>query len=266
MVKARLHVVPRRIQLVVGVLLVCILLGLAIWQVTLLYFSAKEPQLVSYIVTLAALAVIGLFACYALFAAQTREALLATDQKTGVLSETEFNRFLEEELKRASRFCQSFSILFVDVNDFRNLNKRFGHAIGDLVLRDIAGILSDATRPNLDRVGRRGSASDEFMILLPMTDRKGGEIVAGKLKEAVAIHQLPDLSIELSISVGISDFPAVDTKKRLARMLQEADEQMLKDKEQLKVSRRASARDKKARAPENEQAESDTTVLRRVKP
>src|SRR5258706_12372007 len=99
---------------------------------------------------------------YALKLGETLEALreLAThDQLTGLLNRREFDRILEEEMERASRFGHSIALIMVDVDRFKQINDQHGHLVGDVILREVTKRLTAAVR-TVDRVTRFGG--DEF--------------------------------------------------------------------------------------------------------
>ncbi len=97
-----------------------------------------------------------------------RERVLSrADPLTGVANARAFHEGAREELARAHRHRRPLTILFVDLDDFKQVNDRFGHATGDAVLCSVAGTLARSVR-DTDRVGRLGG--DEFVVLLPETD------------------------------------------------------------------------------------------------
>jgi diguanylate cyclase (GGDEF)-like protein len=96
-----------------------------------------------------------------------REALrmqATTDGLTGLNNRTAIIEKLEEEMARAHRSHQSLSLVMVDVDHFKSINDSYGHQMGDRVLIDIAGRLTQSTR-TYDSVGRYGG--EEFLMVLP---------------------------------------------------------------------------------------------------
>jgi diguanylate cyclase (GGDEF)-like protein len=120
-----------------------------------------------------------------------RAALLAevahlsrTDGLTGLANRRHFDEVFERGWKSARRSGKPLSLLIVDADHFKRYNDRYGHAVGDEVLRGLARCLAaTAHRPD-DLVARIGG--EEFGILLPDTDAAGAMRVAGKVHEAVA--------------------------------------------------------------------------------
>lgn len=105
------------------------------------------------------------------------------DALTGAYTFRVLSERLEEELNRASRTGTSIAVLFVDLDKFKPVNDVHGHAAGNLILRNVARILSDATR-STDIVCRYGG--DEFVVILVNPDREGAGHVAEQIRERVA--------------------------------------------------------------------------------
>ncbi|MBI4650935.1 diguanylate cyclase [Candidatus Desantisbacteria bacterium] len=115
-----------------------------------------------------------------------------------------FNQQLREELKSSYRYNYPLLVLFIDIDEFKNVNDSFGHQFGDYVLTEVAQIIKNSTRET-DVACRYGG--DEFSIILPHTNQQGGNILAGRIKNRV--HKKEFISptgenIHTSISIGIS--------------------------------------------------------------
>lgn len=112
---------------------------------------------------------------------------------------------LDYELLTSSRNKQTFALLFIDLDHFKNINDALGHAIGDLVLIEVARRLQGAVREE-DTVARLGG--DEFNILLPRCNANGAAIVANKIVSVLAEPLLiGSYKLHVSPSIGISLFP-----------------------------------------------------------
>ena len=129
------------------------------------------------------------------------------DYLTGLKTRRYFEQALEQEVRRALRRRSSCALLLLDLDDFKQINDRYGHHAGDEVLRQFARILSRDMR-EVDTAARFGG--DEFAIILPDTDADGARFVATRIRESVrqVRFQLPEagdapLSLHLSIGVGI---------------------------------------------------------------
>ena len=132
------------------------------------------------------------------------------DPLTGLPNRALFDDRLEHELAHSKRHELSFAVMFMDLNDFKEINDTHGHDVGDIVLLTIAQRLKQITRED-DTVCRLGG--DEFLYLL--TEVQGDRdttTVVEKIIKAVCVPcdiQIRDLSISLNISasIGISMFP-----------------------------------------------------------
>lgn len=115
----------------------------------------------------------------ALHKSQKEERLAArTDFVTGAVNARCFNELLKMEIDRIRRYPHPFTVVFIDIDDFKVVNDLFGHQIGDFVLRAIASELKSQLRKS-DIVARVGG--DEFALLLPATARAEAEIVLYKV-------------------------------------------------------------------------------------
>ena len=132
------------------------------------------------------------------------EELALRDPLTGVLNHRAFQDALEIELRRARRESWPVAIVAVDVDGFRELNDRAGHAHGDALLVTIAHGLSENLRPG-DLCGRIGC--DEFMLALSRCDSEGAQEAISRLREGIEAQALAaDIGI-VSFSAGIAEFP-----------------------------------------------------------
>jgi diguanylate cyclase (GGDEF)-like protein len=133
------------------------------------------------------------------------EKQAVTDPLTGLGNSRRFREALAAELKRSDRTGRPFSIVFVDIDDFKDINDRIGHVEADYTLTAIGRSLSAQLRGS-DLVCRWGG--DEFIIMLPETERQEAGVLAERLREAVATC---DKCAGATISLGVACFP-VDGK------------------------------------------------------
>ncbi len=122
-----------------------------------------------------------------------------TDALTGLANRASFTAALEGAL--ADDTQQAVSVLFVDMDSFKEINDRLGHQAGDQVLREVATRLRRASRPG-DVCGRLGG--DEFAVLLPGADARTAAVVAQRVAAAVRapLRRAGDVVVPLSASVG----------------------------------------------------------------
>jgi diguanylate cyclase (GGDEF)-like protein len=116
------------------------------------------------------------------------------------------NEFLAKETERSRRTHRRFSVVVTDVDDFKKINDRYGHASGDTVLKEIVGGMIRSTR-EYDTVGRYGG--EEFLLILPEVDKKTAIIVCDRLRRKIAeqeIEIMQDERISVTASFGIASF------------------------------------------------------------
>jgi diguanylate cyclase (GGDEF)-like protein len=137
------------------------------------------------------------------------EARTVRDPLTQVSNHTHFLEKLRAEVTRSLRQRTPVTVLYVDVDNFKGFNDRFGHPLGDTLLITLTQILRECVRAS-DEVGRVGG--DEFAIMLPNTDAAGGEVLAEKLRSRIAqtrfAGDLTEPAAHLTVSVGVASFPA----------------------------------------------------------
>ena len=124
------------------------------------------------------------------------------DPLTRVANRRGFEERIAYEVARHTRECRPFAVVAIDLDGFKGVNDRFGHAAGDELLRDVAAALTATVREQ-DTVARLGG--DEFCVLAPETEREGGLHLAAKLTRAIT--QVTTGVEALSGSVGLAVFP-----------------------------------------------------------
>ncbi len=145
-----------------------------------------------------------------------------TDSKTGLLNAQHFMRRAAAELAAMQRQRQPMAILMADLDLLREVNNRFGHLAGDVVLEGIGKVIRDTIRQG-DIAGRFGG--EEFAIVLPNTALPEAQAIAGRLRKAVETMlftvETEAQPLRITMSIGVASYPAPDTS--LAQLLHEAD-------------------------------------------
>lgn len=129
--------------------------------------------------------------------------LAECDPMTGLANRRRFDRLLALEWRRAQREHQPLALLMVDVDHFKRYNDRYGHPAGDLCLKRLSVILSEAARRPGDLAVRMGG--EEFALLLPNTGLAGAAAIAAGLREALTLAAIPHadgVGGQVTISLG----------------------------------------------------------------
>lgn len=149
------------------------------------------------------------------------------DFLTQVPNRRAFDKRLHEEIERFRRGGPTFSLVLVDIDHFKQVNDRYGHATGDEVLRRVAQIL-EGDRRNTDFVARFGG--EEFAILLPCTDEYQAAMLIDRVRETLEKLSIAagGTVITVTISAGVAEMLPAD--KGTATLLQRADERLYRAK------------------------------------
>lgn len=130
------------------------------------------------------------------------DKLASTDPLTGLYNRRLFYQRLDEEVSRAGRRVSPITLVFLDIDLFKEVNDTYGHQAGDMVLKQLAKIMTRLLRAS-DVLGRVGG--EEFMILLPDTPGKPGLEVAERLRKRVeeSTFSYHNQTIHITISAGV---------------------------------------------------------------
>lgn len=134
---------------------------------------------------------------------------------------------LKEWFARSKRYGTPFSLIYFDLNGLKRVNDKYGHQAGDLLLRSVVAAIKKLLRES-DMLFRMGG--DEFMVLCPDTDKRGADICAERMQDAVKAVTIIDQNI--SFAYGISH--SVDLYKDMDEMLSTADKLMYQCKKEMK--------------------------------
>jgi len=139
---------------------------------------------------------------------QRTKELSSRDELTGLFNRRYFFEHLETEIQRARRYRRAFTILMLDLDQFKHYNDTHGHLCGDQVLRQAGELLVSNTR-RADVVARFGG--EEFVILLPEIDKQGGALVAEKIRTKLALYPFHGRERQpngqLTVTVGLAAYP-----------------------------------------------------------
>ena len=133
--------------------------------------------------------------------------LSAIDGLTGLHNHREFQKRLEEEVKRASRYGTILSLLMIDIDYFKRFNDAYGHQTGDLVLRLISAAMLQEVR-SYDLAARYGG--EEMAIILPETGNSEAFAFSERIRkqiQEVPIHVSGSKIVHVTVSIGIASFP-----------------------------------------------------------
>jgi diguanylate cyclase (GGDEF)-like protein len=170
------------------------------------HFSTFDLKLLTTIADYAAIAMEKLYYIQALRRTAT------TDHLTGLYNRRLLLPYIKREIERAKRDQTSFCLLFIDVNDFKQVNDTRGHDAGDSVLRQTAEILRRVMR-KVDFICRWGG--DEFVVVLPGQNREGAQRIKDRLLADTELQQL-FAEFQIGLSVGIQEARDGDAAEILA--------------------------------------------------
>jgi len=135
------------------------------------------------------------------------EEISMTDDLTGLYNIRFLNQSIDIEIERSHRFGSIFSLIFMDIDDLKKVNDRFGHLTGSRVLIETARILRENLR-KVDIIIRYGG--DEFVIIMPQTSKESGFMVADRLRRTIeesVFLKSEDHPVRITASFGVASFP-----------------------------------------------------------
>ena len=135
--------------------------------------------------------------------AERVEELAQTDDLTGVLNRRHIMKAMNDEMARAQRSAAPCSVAMIDLDCFKQINDRFGHPVGDEVLRSFA-ITMSANARNIDQLGRYGG--EEFLLVLPQASKEHATEAVDRLRGIVAGLDWTAISdgLVVTISAGVT--------------------------------------------------------------
>jgi len=128
------------------------------------------------------------------------------DSLTNVFNRRYYLKRFKEELERSIKFKHTFSCLMVDIDYFKSFNDRYGHLVGDAILREISRTIQETIR-QIDLLGRYGG--EEFSVILSETDKDAAKPAAERIRKAIEEKHIKvyDEELKVTVSIGISTYP-----------------------------------------------------------
>jgi len=130
---------------------------------------------------------------------ERERAVARTDYLTGAGNLRFFLELLQKEIDRSLRYQHPFTLVYIDVDNFKTVNDQFGHIIGDEVLRTLVRNITTHVRKT-DTVARLGG--DEFALLLPETTQESARVAISKLQDGL-LKEMQQNKWPITFSVGV---------------------------------------------------------------
>jgi diguanylate cyclase (GGDEF)-like protein len=159
--------------------------------------------------------------------AEMLEKLATIDSMTGLFNRRHFLGSAEGEWSRFQRYQRPLSLLAIDIDHFKSVNDRYGHAVGDEAIVSVADACQQGKRAS-DIVARLGG--EEFVMLLPETDQAQAMIVAERLRERVAAHVLRAHKVQFKVTISIGVAGATISMSGIDALLRSADQALYQAK------------------------------------
>jgi len=159
---------------------------------------------------------------------QRVQGMTITDSLTQVYCRRYFLERFSEELKRSKKNKLHLSFLMIDIDNFKQFNDRYGHLVGDAILRSVAKTLIDAVR-QIDFIGRYGG--EELSVVMAETDRDQAKFAAERIRQAIADMTIKvyDEELKVTVSIGVATFP--DNTANMQDLIEMADQALYLAKE-----------------------------------
>jgi diguanylate cyclase (GGDEF)-like protein len=169
------------------------------------------------------------------------QMMACQDPLTGLLNRRVMSFALCREFKRARRYGAPVSVVFVDVNDFKQVNDKFGHDAGDRLLTHLANQLLEMTR-EVDILAR--FAGDEFVLILPDTSAGNAKLLLARIQDHLAscpcVCGMNRIMVSVSFGIASTEDRTIDSAQLL---LKKADEALYQMKDETKAQRRDGCRE-----------------------
>ena len=157
-----------------------------------------------------------------------KEQLASRDGRTGVENHRTFQERFLNEILRAQRYDHQLAVLMMDIDFFKKVNDSYGHPIGDLVLKEVAKIISQNIRAT-DLMARYGG--EEFVCMLADTDRAKAVETAERIRDSISakVFESGTVKFQVTMSIGGAIYPVDSRHGR--EILEKADKALYRAKE-----------------------------------
>ncbi|MCD4817660.1 MAG: diguanylate cyclase [Candidatus Cloacimonetes bacterium] len=154
--------------------------------------------------------------------------LAVHDSLTGVYNRHFLKQALEREIKQARRYNRTIAFLMIDINGLKKINDKYGHQVGDVVIKSVSDFLVAEARET-DVIVRYGG--DEFLIMLPETG-KDADVIRDRLIDKMSIWNETNETIQFTVSFSVGcAYWSSEEPKTIKEIISEADTNMYKHKE-----------------------------------
>jgi len=191
----------------------------------MLFFESSVSSPEAVLKALVRLAATGRQALHQQSSFERLRRLSTTDDLTGAYNYRYLLDGLRREIRRATRFEQVFSVIMLDVDHLKEYNDLHGHLAGSRLLAAFSQIVQRQLRA-VDTMAKYGG--DEFVVILPQTEKGGARVVAERIRRAIEAHAFPGEARKITTSLGISSFPA--DGNQVETLLARADEALYEAK------------------------------------
>ncbi len=156
------------------------------------------------------------------------QELAIIDTLTNIFNRRHYLERFKEEIERSRKFNYKFCCLMIDIDYFKSFNDRYGHIVGDAILRELSKTIQENIR-QIDLIGRYGG--EEFSIILSETDKDAAQFAAQRIRLAIQDKRIRvyDEELKITVSIGISTFPY--DGKDIERLIDKADTALYRAKQ-----------------------------------
>jgi diguanylate cyclase (GGDEF)-like protein len=159
---------------------------------------------------------------------QKVQELTITDVLTGVYCRRYFLERFSEELRRSKKNKLNLTFLMIDIDNFKQFNDRYGHLVGDAILRQVSKTIREMVR-QIDFIGRYGG--EEISVVLAETSLKQANYAAERIRQAISLEVIKvyDEELKVTVSIGVSTFP--ENASNIKDLIEMADQALYLAKE-----------------------------------